>query len=401
MMGTLPKCVSALHSIGVSCSSEQAPPLQVVGEGPLLARDTSDISSLPGRACQTTTCFRPLSLLCVVSLLWLLVSACTPFANPFSTANNPATAVAKTPTRLVPVGPTGYPVFVDKENYCSGEDFCMPPQNMRDAYGITPLLEQGYTGKWQAVIIIASFGNPKLQHDLDVYDAKFHLPAITVQQISPLNVPVSDPENQRLGWEVETALDVEVVHALAPDAHIVVLNSPVAEIQGISGLPKFRQLYHYAIEHKLGSVISKIWNANESTLQDAAGQAEVQQWDTMLKQAVTEAGITVLGASRDGFHIPTFPNDDPWVIRVGGSSLQHTGNQLSELPGYIVGGGQSAFFAEPPYQKLLSVGTQNLLQNKQSMPDVGADSEAGLPIYNDGNGGMREAPAKPHRSGQR
>lgn len=183
------------------------------------------------------------------------------------------------------------------------------PQNARDIYGITPLLDKGYTGNGQTVIIIASFGDANLQQDLDTYDAKFHLPAITVQQISPLNVSISDPSNDRPDWGVETALDVEVVHALAPDANIVVLTSPVAQIEGTTGLPEFRQLYQYAIAHYPGSVISNSWIAYESTLQDAAGKAEVQQWDTMPKQAVTQARMTVLGGSGDAFHHPTFPND--------------------------------------------------------------------------------------------
>jgi len=123
---------------------------------------------------------------------------------------------------------------------------------MRIAYGIAPLIQKGFTGKGQTVIDIVSFGSPTLQQDMDVFNRQFGLPPITIQQISPLNVPESDPHHDKSGWAAETTLDVEIIHALAPDAGITVLISPVAETEGTLGLPEFRQLLQYAIDHKLG-----------------------------------------------------------------------------------------------------------------------------------------------------
>ena len=34
-------------------------------------------------------------------------------------------------------------------------------------------------------------------------------------------------------------MDVQVIHALAPEAKIIVLQSPVAETEGIVGLPEY------------------------------------------------------------------------------------------------------------------------------------------------------------------
>src|SRR5258708_7805588 len=216
---------------------------------------------------------------------------------------------------------------------------------MRVAYGLETLIQKGFTGKGQTVIDIVSFGSPTLQQDIDAFDKQFGLPAITIQQISPLNEPIVDPRNDRGGWADETTLDVEIIHALAPDANIVVLISPVAETEGTVGLPEFRKLLQYTIDHKLGNIVSNSWGASEATLKDAAGQAEIQQWDPLPKQATTQDGIPLLGSSGDngstdyedqnGSVLATTPtssflNDDPWVTSVGGTSLHRNGTFFSE-----------------------------------------------------------------------
>src|SRR6185437_9168091 len=101
------------------------------------------------------------------------------------------------------------------------------------------------------------------------------------------------------GWAGETELDVEIIHAVAPDAKIIVLTSPVAETEGTVGLPQFRQLVQYVLDHHLGSIVSMSWGASEPSLSDAAGRAEIAQWDTLFKQSTTQQGITYLASSGD------------------------------------------------------------------------------------------------------
>lgn len=48
---------------------------------------------------------------------------------------------------------------------------------------------------------------------------------------------------------------------MAPDAAIVVLTSPVSETEGVQGMPEFAQLVKYALDHRLGQVISQSWGA--------------------------------------------------------------------------------------------------------------------------------------------
>src|SRR6266487_1200227 len=206
---------------------------------------------------------------------------------------------------------------------------CYTPHALRVAYGVEALTAQGFTGKGQTIIDIVSYGSPTLQQDMDVFDQMFHLPPITIQVIAPLgSVPFNANNSQMDGWAVETELDVEIMHAIAPDAGIVVLTSPVDETEGIIGLPEFLQLEQYAIDHHLGSIISQSWGASEVTLKDAAGKREVQKWDAFFQKETTQQGITFFSSSGDNgatdysnlratklSPTPTtsFPADDPWV----------------------------------------------------------------------------------------
>ncbi|HEY1349165.1 MAG TPA: S53 family peptidase, partial [Ktedonobacteraceae bacterium] len=327
-----------------------------------------------------------LSLLCVLS------AACaSPASSTISAPSPAATKVQATPPTSFPAAP--YPTTVASDRCPANLSFvasCQTPLSMRIAYGVEPLIQRGYTGKGQTVVDIVSFGSPTLQRDIDVFDHQFGLPPITVKQISPLNEAASDPRGDRPGWGDETTLDVEIIHALAPDAGIVVLVSPVAETEGTAGLPEFRQLLQYAIDHKLGTIVSQSWGASEATLADPAGQAEIRTWDALFQQATTRDGMTLLASSGDngatdftdlqGSRLSStatssFPNDDPWVTSVGGTSLHRSGNAFGESAWSGSGGGMSKFFARPAYQQTLPAGVQSLLQNRRGLPDVAADAD--------------------------
>ncbi|HEX5569999.1 MAG TPA: hypothetical protein VFX31_01340, partial [Ktedonobacterales bacterium] len=102
------------------------------------------------------------------------------------------------------------------------------PQDMRAAYGVTSLYDSGKRGQGQTVVLIESYGSPTLKQDLDVFDQQFNLPTPKLTILNPLGtVPFDGGNSEMQGWQAETSLDVEIVHAIAPDASIVVLTSPV------------------------------------------------------------------------------------------------------------------------------------------------------------------------------
>src|SRR5713226_8808173 len=320
----------------------------------------------------------------------LLLSACSPYnpgvttATPTVPAQSPtSTAIAICPAQL-------------------GPGSCRTPYDLRVAYDVQSLIQRGFTGKGQTIVDIVSYGSPTLQQDMNVFDKQFGLPPVNIKVMSPIGtVPLNPPPKDLAGWEGETELDVQVIHAIAPDARIVVLTSPVDETEGTIGLPQFRQLEQYALTNHLGNIISQSFGASEVTLKDAAGQQEIQKWDAFFKQATTQHGITFFASSGDNgatdyadldatklSPTPTtsFPTDDPWVTSAAGTSLERNGTAFQEIAWDRSGGGFSSFFATPAYQQALPASVQSQLKQRRGAPDVAGDADprTGLAIYTSG-----------------
>ena len=336
--------------------------------------------------------------------LVLLLSACAPFG---SSSSDPV--VSSTPTQkatnTISPSPTSTAIAVCPASLGTN---CRTPYDMRVAYSVQSLLERGFTGKGQTIVDIVSYGSPTLQQDMDTFDQQFGLPPITINVLSPLGTkPVDHPTTKDLaGWAGETTLDVQIIHAISPDAGIVVLTSPVDETEGTIGLPQFLQLEQYAITNHLGNIISQSFGASEVTLNDATGKQEVQKWDAFFKPATTQQGITFFASSGDNgptdyanvqlklSSTPTtsFPTDDPWVTSVGGTSLNREGTAFQESvwngSGGASGGGFSIFFSTPSYQMTLPTSVQNQLNNRRGVPDVAGDADpsTGLAFYTSDGG---------------
>jgi len=282
------------------------------------------------------------------------------------------------------------------------------PNQLRAVYGVAPLLGKGDTGKGQTVVLIESYGSPTLQQDMNVFDQQFGLPAITINILSPLGTVPFDPGNQEMiGWQGETTLDAETVHAIAPGAAITVLTSPIDETEGVQGLPQFLQLEQYAVSHHLGTIISQSWAASEVSLNNPAGKAIVAQMDAFYHTATTTQGITFIGSTGDygaaDCVVPditfggcqqytpgqsvTFPSSDPWVTAAGGTTLTINNTTFRESAWNGSNGGFSSFFSEPSYQQQLPASVQSALQHRRGTPDIAssADPAFGLAIYTAGS----------------
>jgi subtilase family serine protease len=276
------------------------------------------------------------------------------------------------------------------------------PYQMRVAYGVESLYKKGMTGKGQTVVIINSFGSPTLQKDLDVFSDKFNLPKTTVKVLAPLGTkPFDSSDDDMSGWAVETTLDVEMVHAMAPGANITLLTSPVSETEGVQGFPEFLKLMQYARDNNLGSVVSQSYGASEISLDDAAGRQLVAQMSDFYQQATTQNKMTFFAASGDGGasdyasaedwakHVlanertTSFPHDVPWITSVGGTVLTIRGSSASETAWQDSGGGFSQFFSTPSYQSQLPDATKAQFQGRRGVPDVSASADPGhgLAIY--------------------
>src|ERR1700733_4365088 len=249
---------------------------------------------------------------------------------------------------------------------------CYSPAQLQAAYGVTPLLNAGYNGAGQTIVIIESFGSPTIEADLKAFDAAYGLPdPPSFQVLAPLGtVPFNLNDDDQVAWAFETALDVQWSHAMAPGAAIVVLTSPVDETQGIQGLPEFLELEKFALDNHLGDIISQSWGTAENALFDTAGTNLISEFEAFYARAAA-AQVTVLAGAGDSgsanvdadgnfYTFPTvlYPASSPFVLAVGGSSLDASSTGLFQSETVwndengATGGGISQYFGQPFYQYL-------------------------------------------------
>lgn len=282
---------------------------------------------------------------------------------------------------------------------------CYSPQEIRDAYGVTALINAGFTGVGQTIVIIDSFGSPSPEADLHQFDSDYGLPdPPSFKVLSPLGTVPFDPHNDdQSGWAQETNLDIQWAHVMAPAASLVLLTSPVSETQGLQGIPEFLQLEKYAVDNNLGKIISQSWGTTEETLFTPAGKKILDQFNAFFADA-TKQHVTFLAASGDAgtanpdvnnhiYPFPTvgFPADSPWVTAVGGTSLYADthGKYQSEVVwntgiGSASGGGYSHYFKMPYFQqKYLPASIVQVSHGYRSVPDVAfnADPVTSVPVY--------------------
>ncbi|MGI5246032.1 S53 family peptidase [Dactylosporangium sp. CA-139066] len=327
----------------------------------------------------------------------------------FAAVAGPAAASAHTPAFKLRPAVAGHVQKVSRTTPLSTSDclaqigiHCYSPLQYRTAYNLNPLYARGITGKGRTIVIVDSFGSPTIQHDLEAFDAQFGLPNTTVQVVKAGDVPPFDPNNaDHVGWAQETTLDVEYAHAIAPDAKIVLVETPVAETEGVTGLPEMMDAEKALIDKGVGDVISQSFGATENTFPgfDQGNFSSIQRLRYAYEDAARH-GVTVLAASGDAgatdyqangedlytFPVNSWPSSDPLVTSIGGTqlNLDNSGNRLSPdvvwNDGYGAGGGGlSHVFPRPAFQ----TGVRSVVGNHRGTPDISMSSavDGGAWVY--------------------
>lgn len=311
---------------------------------------------------------------------------------------------------------------------------CFTPTSIRNSYNLSPLYAAGHSGQGMTIAIIDSFGNPNMASDLQVFNAKMGLthmcgePGVACGAGTPtfqhvyfngktvVKAPPSGSHGTGLQtrniWALETALDVEWAHSVAPLANILNVTTDPAETLGVQGFPAMMNAEQYVVDHHLATVISQSFASAEEAF------ASTQSLTNLRHAFVSAAasGVTVLGSSGDGgsantaktpvknpttFPFPTveWPASDPLVTGVGGTYLctdPLTGttvdstdppstcdNQPNREIGWIdSGGGFSHVFATPTYQQSLPLGSTPI-GAMRGVPDIAyqASSRTGVLVY--------------------
>jgi subtilase family serine protease len=279
------------------------------------------------------------------------------------------------------------------QNYGIG---CLTPAMLAKAYNFGPLRDAGIDGRGRTIVIVDSFGSPTIASDLQAFDQEFGLPdppSLTIIQPSG-PVPPFDPNDSTMqGWAVETSLDVEYAHAFAPGAAILLVETPVAETEGVQGFPEIVHAENHVIDHDLGDVISQSFGATEETFPSNDALLDLR---SAYKKAAAHK-VTVLAGSGDtgatnyelnGVDLyPTrvigWPASDPLVTAVGGTvlTLDDSGNRLTPDAVWndfgATGGGVSAVFRRPDFQDHV----RDVVGKQRGIPDISLNGACLSPVW--------------------
>ena len=106
-----------------------------------------------------------------------------------------------------------------------GNIVCYTPTFIKKAYEFPST--SALDGSGQTIVIVDAFGSPTITSDLALFDTVFGIaapPSFTIlcgNGVCPTVPITANPKHDVFGWSIETSLDVEYAHAMAPGANIV------------------------------------------------------------------------------------------------------------------------------------------------------------------------------------
>ncbi len=275
--------------------------------------------------------------------------------------------------------------------YTQGNTTCgWTPSQIQTHYGLDKAYKAGLDGTGQSIVLVEGpTDETPMRTDFATFNKLAGLPGASSSNLQVL-YPDGKP-SPLLGyyWQGETDLDLQWAHAIAPKAKIVVLIMPSED------WTEFEYAIQYAVQNKLGNVISNSYGLSEYE----SGPVTITGFSQVIQKAAAK-GIAVNFSSGDGGDGGTgapnvggtsFPADSPYATAIGGTSLEvpsgtsakaETGwgnnqtllsfakNSVVDPPiisGFVggAGGGESTIFAKPSWQKSIA-GT------KRQVPDISA-----------------------------
>lgn len=247
------------------------------------------------------------------------------------------------------------------------------PADLRSAYRV-PSSTTSTT-----VAIIDAFDAPHVAADLAAYRASYGLPACTSatgcfrkvnQAGAAFPLPAADGD-----WAGETTLDVEMVSAICPSCHILLVEAASDDRYGTLDMEGA-----VLTATNLGArYVSMSWGGGEW-----AGERSTDA------SIFARSGVAYVAASGDYDYGTSWPAANPNVVSVGGTSLTRASNArgwAETVWGYGdgtgTGSGCSAYEPRPSWQAVAPITS---LCGHRAMNDVSvvADPNTGVSVYQDG-----------------
>jgi Ricin-type beta-trefoil lectin domain len=238
------------------------------------------------------------------------------------------------------------------------------PSSLRSAYNLASAAAAD--GGGQTVAVIENADDPNLEADLGTYRSQFGLSACTTangcfEKVNQNGVQGSYPAGDP-GWGTEASLDIDMVSAICPNCHIIVVEAGDLDAAQNTAVSLGA---HY---------ISNSWGTGDDS-GDASGDGDFNH-----------AGVVDVASSGDSGYGVSFPASSRYVVAAGGTSLSQnsgTARGWSETAWSGAGAGCSSWETKPSWQTDSGC-------SRRTVADVSAvaDPNTGVAVYDTyGEGG--------------
>jgi len=208
------------------------------------------------------------------------------------------------------------------------------PADLQSAYNLP-----ADGGAGQTVAIVDAYDDPTAEADLAVYRQQYGLPACTtgngcfskVDQRGGTQYPQANPD-----WAGEISLDLDMVSAVAPKAHILLVESDSPD------------------DASLGAAVDEAVALGAKYVSNSYGGSESPSETTTLDAHYDHPGVAMVAASGDSGYGVSYPATSQYVTSVGGTSLTRDASSprgWSESAWSGAGSGCSAYETKPAFQQ--------------------------------------------------
>ena len=258
----------------------------------------------------------------------------------------------------------------------------LTPTGVRAAYHLLAA-NNSNTGSG-TIAIISAYHHASLENDLAAFSTAFSLPKCSTKNGCLEIHTMGKPTKIDSGWDLESDLDAQWAHAIAPSAKILVVEATSAAGSSLM------KAVDYARSRADVVAVSMSWGGDEFD-----GETKLDSHFVPLNSAwqTSTSTMAFFASSGDDGTGASWPAVSPNVIAVGGTRLdmdtssteaqKGTPRFISEKAWSGSGGGVSTYEAEPTYQKNYSIPRAS---GKRAVPDVAyaADPATGFSVYHSG-----------------
>lgn len=184
------------------------------------------------------------------------------------------------------------------------------PSNLQSAYGLTSAAASN--GGSATVAIVDAYNDPNAEADLAKYRTQYGLSACTTangcfkkvsQTGSTTSLPASDA-----GWSEEISLDLDMVSAVCPNCHILLVEAKTASMAN------------------LGTAVNEAVTLGAKYVSNSYGGSESSSDSGYDTKYFNHPGVAITVSAGDSGYGAEYPAASKYVTSVGGTALSTSSN---------------------------------------------------------------------------